>query len=493
MGKEQKTNDLKDMKDYPEELVKNRSIIEGNIIACLWKNPELYSDFKELTIRDFITYDGRFYYGVGKEILKMGYKAFDIIAINTYLNTNEQIEKIFNNRGGYNAIKHFVDVINIDNIETYYDNLIKNNILLHLHEEGFDVLNNLNIFESLNSEGVYEWIDYRLNNIFMRKQLGLKIDDLTNNFDDFLAICDRGENLGISFASSCPQLSRICGGIHRKNLIITSAHSGVGKTSFCVYGYILALLESGEKVSIIANEQDINEWRSLLLGSIISNKLGYFKMPRQRFQEGKFTEVEWQYIKKAQEWLKKHEGNLKFVQLYDYKINTIKKIVKTLSKRGFGYFVYDTCKAEDLSEDKAWSTFVEQSKQLFLLASKEDVAIIATMQLAMNTLKERYLNGACIGTAKAVKEVCSQLFLMRKLWRDEYTGESKDVKAYRMIIDKTTNKWKKELIDLDKNKEYVIIFVDKNRHGQGDVCLIYQRNLTFNFWHEIGFCTPQQY
>jgi hypothetical protein len=84
-------------------------------------------------------------------------------------------------------------------------------------------------------------------------------------------------------------------------------------------------------------------------------------------------------------------------------------------------------KGENLTDGQIWQQLVEDSKQLFQIASKENIAIIPTYQLALHTLNKRYLDETCLSNAKQTKEVCSEIILMRKLWDDEYAGGSKDV------------------------------------------------------------------
>lgn len=93
---------------------------------------------------------------------------------------------------------------------------------------------------------------------------------------------------------------------------------------------------------------------------------------------------------------------------------------------------------------------------------------------------------------KGVKEVVSELILMRKLWDDEYTGEKFDVKAWKYIKDgngKITGS--KEYLTLDKDKRYRIMFLDKTRNDEDDICVISRFDGQWNQWKEIGYCNPK--
>lgn len=478
------------VKNYPPELLDKRHMIEGNMIACLWKNPELYNDLKELTKEDFVTEDGRSYYLIGKAMYDNGFRVYDPITVNTFIADKPAVAPFVN----MSAISQMMALVDLENVEAYYDEIVKSNILLRLHEKGFQVVKDMTKFNAMTSELVYQHFDYHLNDVFVKKQLGVKTIDLAVDYDKFLQDCHAGKNLGMPF-NSMPILNYNFGGIHRRNMLLHTAHSGVGKTSSAIVFYILPLLEAGEKVLVIANEQGESDWRTLMIPTVISNKLHYNKFHRQRMQYGNFSAEEWEVLGEAKNWLGKYKGNLEFVQLFDYSISTIKKIIHKYSKLGFKTVIYDTAKPEDETSDKSWAVFTENSKELFQIANTEDIALICTAQLAMATLNTRFLNGTCLAKSKAIKEVASQVVMIRDLWADEFTGEIKDVKAYRHPKDENGKflMGSKEIITLDKAKRYSILFADKNRFGRDGFQLVLEKNLDFNTWREVGFATPHQF
>lgn len=476
-------------KNIPKELLEGRSIVEGNMVACLWKDPSLYDNF-DLEIADFLTTDGELYYILGKNMREMGYKQFDIITVTTHLKDKPIIQEKIN----FNAINSIRDLVDLDNIDAYYDELVKYNILVRLNLRGFDVVKNLDRFKNTTSEGVYAWFEKELNKIFIKKQLGVEPVELTEDFDDFLAECDRGSNLGIQFGTAMPILNQIFAGLHKKNVLLHTAHSGVGKTSSCLTMYILPLLAQGKNVCVMANEQGEKEWRSLLLPTIVSNILGYKNFNRNRMQYGGFTDEEWMMLREAQEWLLNCGGSLKFVDLPDYSIPTIKKVIGKHANEGYDVFIYDTAKPEDETSERAWAVFTENSKELFQIAKKHDIVMIATAQLSISTLSQRFVNATCLAKSKAIKEVAGQVVMIRNLWKDEYTGENKDVEVYRRKMNSQGELTKtREFITLDKDKEYAVLFIDKNRFGKDGIQLLLEKDLGTNVWKEVGICSVRPF
>ena len=172
----------------------------------------------------------------------------------------------------------------------------------------------------------------------------------------------------------------------------------------------------------------------------------------------------------------------------DYSIDNVKKIVKKYSKLGTGMFVFDTLKPELESSDKAWAEFSEVAKELFLLAKKEDVAIVATAQLSSESMARRYLDLSCIGKSRAIAETATQVVCFRTLTNEE----KQKLKPYQYQKNEDGKYSKiRKVIDLDENKDYIVLFTPKNRFGETQPQLVYERNMSFNTLKEIGYVEIQ--
>lgn len=485
---------MKLLEDYPDALASTREMIEANFIFCLWKNPELYGDYeKEIRAdRDLITPDGKFYYSLGYEMYKLDFKSFDDASIYSYIEGKEINKEGFTRRGGYKPVDAIKRILNEENIDTYYDELVKSNMLFNLHDKGFNVLSEIKKFNKMKSSQIYDYFEYQLNNIFLNKGSGVKIEEL--DFDDeFIESCNEGLEVGLSYASACPLLNYLTLGIHRSNVQIFSGFSGTGKTSFCINSYALPILDQGESIVIIANEMNKRAWQHILMATILSKKLNYYGLPRKKQKMGRLSDEQLGKLHEAKDYYNKHyKGRLKFAKIYDYSVNDVKKIMRKMSKQGFKYMLYDTFKSEDSASATMTGELIEASKQLLQVAEKEDIGIIITMQLAIYMENTRYLTSACLSGAKGVKEVVSELVLTRKVWDDEFPGEKYDIKPYRNKKDSNGKYTKiKEEIVLNPDKKYMILFLDKTRNDGGDVAIVYQFDGDWNKWTELGYCTPK--
>lgn len=471
------------LSNYPEELTKKRQAIECNFIFTLYKAPDLIEDYKNVVNgTDILTEDGMFYYGLALSLRKAGYQTFDNISIYTYLEGQETLKKGFEKRGGYTSVAEIISLLNEDNIDTYYDDLIKNNMLLRLYDSGFDVLKNIDKFNQMTAEDVYDYYDYKLNDVCVNKIEKIKVENLSDGYDQYIKEWDSGSQVG--FKIGYPLLNYRLAGVHKDNFLLHLASIGNGKTTTAILFYVLPVIESGENVLILANEQNISEWRQMVLASVLFNKIEYFGMNRQRFTLGHFNEEQRLKLKEAAQWLANQKGKIEFVELQNYDFASIKKVMKKYSKLGFSMCLLDTLKPLMESSDRAWAEFSEVAKDLFVTAKTQHIAVVATAQLSSEAMSRRYLDLSCIGKSRAIAETATQVTMFRSL-----TAEEKE-KIKPWVFQKNPDgKYSKvrKTFDLDVNKDYIVLFTPKNRFGDTQPQIVYERNMSFNTLKEIGY------
>ncbi|MBM7836479.1 DnaB-like helicase C-terminal domain-containing protein [Clostridium sardiniense] len=507
-------------KNIDGRLLESRLTLEGKIIGCLWSNPDSFDDYRDLNLESFITEDGRFYYKLGKDMAEKGYEYFDEVTVSTYLDEKPTVKEGFALRGGYISIKQAMESVNIKNISIYIDDLFKKNMIIEFKNEGFNIFepiiiteNNqekelvpFELFKNMNSQQVAEWYDWRLQSITMSKAMGnVKIVDLDLD-DKFINACDSGEETGLPYNIlgkdmndkiiwGSPIMSNATLGIHRGDAELIGAYSGKGKSSYIVENRVLPIVYNKEKVCIMANEMNIDKYKGMILPMILSHFFGYYGITRRNLKKGGFMKdpEKAAMVKKAQEYYREHFlGKIKFVELEDYSMNSVQRVVKRLARQGVAYFVYDTFKSENMANENTRGKLIENSKTLFQLAKKYNIGMTIVMQLAIHTEGMRFLTSSCLSEAKGVKEVLSEIIIFRELWNDEYPGEKYDVKPYVFIKDKESGKYtniKKE-VTLDPDKKYRIFFLDKTRNGDDGQAIIYQFDGKYNRWYEMGFCMP---
>lgn len=508
---------LEEYQELDERLLNTRIEQEGKVIGCLWSNPDLYDDYKDLNRECFISRDGRYYYSLGKKMAQQGYEVFDEITVETYINNHDMLKNKFEEKGGYENIKGIIDIVNVKNVNTYIDDIFKGNIIIGLHNEGFNIFNKIKVtegekektvipielFKNMTSTQVSEWYDWRIQSLTMDKTMGnTKIVDLDLD-DKFISDCNSGKLMGLPYniigedinnkpIYGCPILNKSTLGIHKGYTELIGSYSGGGKSSFILAERVMPVVYNGEKICIIANEMTINDYKAIMLPMILAYHFHYFDLTRKHLKQGNFTEKQLEMIKKAQQYYREHYlGKVKFADIDNYDMNTMKIIVRRLSRQGVGYYIYDTFKAGNMQDNNARGQLIESSKMLHQLAKKYNVSITIVMQCAIHTENVRYTNSSCLSEAKGVKEIVTQMVLFRKIFPDEFSGEKYDIHPYRHLKD-SDGKWLKstEEITLDPSKQYRIFFLCKTRADEDDKCIVQEFRGAWNKWKEIGFCTP---
>lgn len=473
------------MSSVSKELLEKREVIECNFVLSLYKDMTLLNDYNNVVNgEDIITEDGQFYYGVLKGLQKAGFQSADNMSIYSYLEDKKTLKDGWERRGGSSTVKEITNLLSVNNIDAYYDELVKSNLLMRLDKEGFDVVSKLDKFKEMSSNDIYSYYEYKLSNIAVGKIEKLHAEDLTQNYEEWINEWDKGSSIGFRIGSAMLNYQLL--GVHKKNLLLHLAGIGQGKTSSAIAWYILPAIENGDDVTIIANEQGVSEWRQMILATVLFSKIGNVEgFSRHKMMTGHFSEEHKDKMRKAAAWLENQKGKIIFIETQDYSVTNIKKIMSRYSAVGCEYFVVDTLKPMDDASDKAWGEFSEVAKELFLQAKKLDVAVIATCQLSPEAMSRRYLDLTCIAKAKAIAETASQVVMFRPLTAEE----REKVKAYNY-----DGKIKRE-VDLDSDKDYIMVFTPKNRFGQINPQIIMERNMNFNTYKDIGWheCSYDQF
>lgn len=484
-------------KEIPIKLRENRERTEGNFIMCLWKSPlDLYEDYAIDSNKDLITDDGVFYYNLGNLMRKKGIKSFDEVSIISFLKDYPELEDKYNSKGGFTPIKDILNILDTNNIDSYYNELNKNNMLISLNAKGFDVLEDMPILKNFStSEEVYDFYEAKLNTVALNNTLNFDLETLDITDSEFEEILN-GSNLGLNYGKHSPILNYLTNGLPLGDLTMFASYTGGGKSSYIMSNVIIPLAEQQIKTCIVANEATSMNYKLLLLSYVLTEDLHYYKLTRKKIKNGQFNQEEKEMIHKAREIVKeKYSKYIIFHRDYEYDMKKIRKIIKKLSKQGISCFVYDTMKYSG-DGDTTWMSLLQDSKNLFQVCSQNNVAGVVTFQLALGIKnKIRWLDESALANGKQVAEVFSEMISFRDIWDDEFSGEPNDIKPYRFRKDengKYTNIREQIEIRPDDGKKYKIFFLHKTRNNDNGICILYEFQGIYNKWKEIGYCTPGQ-
>lgn len=464
----------------PDELKEGREQVECNFIMALFKDPTLIDSYKNVVIdEDILTKDGKFYYGLLQALDKAGFQQFDDMSVITFLEDKPTVRKEFEKRGGIETLHEILSIVNVNNIDTYYDVLCRNNLLIRLYLRGFNVLKNLDKFKTMSATDVSDYFEYVLADASVGKIEKITVSDLSDGYNEFLDEWDKGTAVGYKIGSQ--MLNYTLAGVHKNNLLIHAAPIGAGKTTTAILFYVLPNIMAGNNVVLMSNEQSENEIRQIILSAVCFNHFNTkdSRLNRQKVVVGRYTDDQRKLLNQAAEWLKSQPGKIHFVPLQDYNTQNLRRIITKYAKLGTGLFILDTLKPLMESSDRAWAEFSEAAKSLFLLAKQLQVAIICTAQVSGSSFGRSYLDLSSLAKSRSIAETAQAVILMRHIRIEEYDK----VKPWTWDKERKI----KEEKELDPDKDYIMLFPAKNRSGRTDRQIVCEFNQDFLTTNDIGW------
>ena len=132
------------------------------------------------------------------------------------------------------------------------------------------------------------------------------------------------------------------------------AQSGMGKTTIGIPMFCMPMLESGQKVLSIHNEQEEDEIRQLYLMAYISrvkkNTKGLHRNNFNAMNAHKITADQKKYlIECAQEFEERYKDRLEFVFVPRFNEDDLEALILDYQRKGYQNIFLDTFKTEDSS------------------------------------------------------------------------------------------------------------------------------------------------
>lgn len=501
---------------YPVQLLKGRVETEGNVISCFFKDM-LLLDETRFTANDFITKDGRYYFTLCKKIRESGFSYLDEITILS--NCNEHIVERYEALGGWETIQHQIDIINLNNFEVYADNLYRENILLRLNDDGFNLLREIDVngksvvpiklFRKMDAESVLDWYEARMTTYGTGYSSKILEEEEIDFDDEFFENCAEGLENGVPFdmagydvngnEMNCfPFLSRQINGLLDGTFTMMAGYSSTGKSTWFVT-VIMALLFRDRKVLIISNEENIKKFKIKFIVWLLGKHFRYFKLSKKKLMSGDLTDEDRKYLKCVQEyWRENFKGKLKFIAIADANMSLVKKKAReNILRYGYDTVLYDTFKLDfgNASDTRQDLSLVKDVRDLDAFSKKYNIIMLASLQLAIHTMGKLFLDASCLSNSKQIKESLENLFLMRNVYDEELDPSNKKYYCRPYRLKKVNDKWIEEEYEPDRNAVWRMLFTDKARSGanssdngqafllkfSGDHCI----------FREVSMCRPK--
>lgn len=503
---------------YDERLLKNRLTAEGNVCGCLLGDLVYYDD-AGLEANDFITKHGRMLFTIGKQIRDKGFSALDEITLISNINDDVK-ERIDNELGGWRQIQNVIDAVSIKNWDSFLDNLNKSNVILSLHQKGFNVLNEMTLdngkniipidfFDKLTCGEVVEFYESCLSGLETKVNSSKIVEESYVDFDeDFIERLANKEEVGVSFADAgenidgetirtFPFMSNTLLGLKHGTVSAWAAYSGCGKSSYLIT-ILMSLVSKGEKVCLVSNESQVSDIKVQFLMFVLTRCLNYWKLTKKKLISGSFTAEDKTKIAEARAYFREnYKKSIKIITLADADAHLTCQIIKKhILRDGVTCFAVDTMKltTSEGVNDSVWLSLVKDVRELTEIALKYNVIGILTIQLALATLNRSWLDSSCLSNSKAIKETLSNLVMFRKLNPLELDPSSPYyIKPFRKKQSEDGT-WYNEPYDPDPNKVWKVFFIDKCRRGadSGDTgeCFLVRHDGDYVGFYETAYCYP---
>ena len=474
-----------------------KSDYESRFVGCLYQDTDLFYEYEN--VKGLLTNKQiSFYYSLLKKVLVKNEKINEDV-IEVYVNAQkEEARNIYKQYGGYDVIDTLMKVSELDNVQSYYSNILKYDAIQKLHKIGFPILKDKE-WEKI-AEFTYEQIadryESQLDNIFSQDTAEDEIGDIKDGIEGMIEQADKGANKGFPVTSKI--LNATINGQVTGNITMLAASSGSGKSFLSLTQTLPMAIDQDEPLLIMCNEEDMAKWQRELITWVINNvicknnkKFRDESFIKSRFYQGHFTDIEWQLLKEAQAWIDKkvESGLIRFINFRTFSMGKTIKLIKKFSKREVKYFIIDTLKLDNDAKsnvnDQSWLQLQQNMVKLYnvIKESNQNVHVWVTYQMSKS--KSRFLDQSMLGISKNVADVVSTLMLTRKVLLDEKSGGKNELKVENAKGDK---------VNLDPTKDYRILFIDKNRMGSSSKQIVLETDMSKNIVRDMGYTyVPEDY
>lgn len=487
-------------------------------MGCLLQEPDNYVTYGNY-IRsqyDFSSPVTKFFY----DNLWLYYSNFSQTVNETKLNNFMSQDRVrlqeYRKYKGWKTAEDYMELADINDIDNYFKIVKKYSLLREYQKKGYSVdrIMNRKDFNSMSANDVYKYIRFsadKINTVINSGQEPVELaDNTTKTIEGYL---DRPA-MGLKFPWG--MYNEYFLGMREKKVIFEGLVSNSGKSrKLVMLGAYITLVEK-EPFILLSNEMDEEDLRSCLITTVINNPefqelhgvhrnkpereivLGIYhdekgnELKRKVDEDGKYIESledfrkrvfatqEYQDIKKVTDWIDNNGATFMFKDIGDdYSIERVEfELTKAKMVHHINYYGYDTLKGYQTDD---WSSVKQFATKLKEITKELDIFGMAVFQLTDSTVNMDIfeLSSMNIATSKGIKHICDILTLGKLIEKNNYTK----YKYYQ-----TDGVWGEPCEErLDPNKNYLAVKIDKNRAGSKDKVILFEINLNYNTWKNVGW------
>lgn len=487
-----KTNKLTPFEQEQIEVLKRineyKVTAEANVVSILYKEPDLLRE-TNLVLEEFSNNVWRVFFTIASDLVLVEKKnSLDQITVNLYLEKHKKLLAKVEEYGGYAMIESAMTYVKTENFDGYLKELRKYNALCRLVKLDFPVsTERLADFNDMTAEEIYNEYTAYLNDTFVNIDQDVKSYDISDGIDELIEKLDQGLAVGLPY-NNMPILTKETGGLYLGSITLVGGLSNVGKSTFARTSILPSIIKAQEPIVIMLNEDGIAKWQRELLVFVANTIIG-FDLQKHVVRDGKYTTEVKQTLKDAAQWIKEQTKNhiITVVPFQKYQTEKAIKVIRKFSSMGVKQFLLDTYKMDaGKVTDNSWLEMQQNMVAINDIVKPEanNLHIMITFQLAKGSVKQRYYTQDNIGVSKNIIDPASTCIMIRDLYDDEKTGESRELHVYKL---EGKNGKTKIPIKLEKDKRYQILFIIKNREGSANQYqIVVEHDMSRNIMKECG-------
>lgn len=503
----------------------NNITAEICFVGSLYENPSSYVSFGNYIVSKYDFYDDatRFYYDSFEIMYKTFSQTTEENSVNAFMAQDLTRLKQYKKYGGYKTITNWMKLANHSEIKSYYNIIKKYSTLREYEKIGFPVqkLMNHKNFETFTSQDVYRLMRIKVDKINSVINTSEDSVELTKNTTNKVKSLLLQPDVGIPLPWDI--LTSMFKGCRLGKLVLNGFLSNEGKSRnlMVLMAYIVLVL--GEKFLLLSNEMDESDLQNCLIVTVINNPFfkkyhkvdivkneyeittGLYKDDKGKYiyrktdSKGKYIESKEDYLQRVEEtseeyrkvlevtkWIdRKKEGVLFFKDVgADYSDQTLEFEIRNHKMlHNVKYFGYDTLKGFRTDD---WQTVKQTATRIKEIMKELKMFGWAVFQLTDDTIYTDIfqLGSNNIANAKQMKHVADILLIGKKIAFDEY-------KKYVYLC---SDDWGESYgHNLDYNKQYFAIKVDKNRGANKNMIPVFEIDLDLNLWVEVGYLKRREH
>ena len=172
---------------------------EANIVASIFKNPELIYNI-DLKLEDFSHNIWKCWFAVANGlVIKEKKLGLDEITVGIYLEKHPKLKDKIQEYGGYSTIHDATAYIDLENFDSYVNDIKKFNVLLQLLKYGFPISEKLSEYIDKTSDEIYSELELMLNHTFLNAESGIQSYNAFDNIHQYIDELNEGADIGLPF------------------------------------------------------------------------------------------------------------------------------------------------------------------------------------------------------------------------------------------------------------------------------------------------------